>query len=1284
MSSINFSAGVKSAVNANNKGANFMLDLAIKTKTAKTEKAIKAQEEQLVNLNLFIDNMDLKMFPTPSQIILVKINNDKPNVSRNVMNALVELGVEFIGIKKKMHMNNTIKSEGADLKLFGSISTTPFDKTIHGDALKSGDVPVVSLTELSTYFAKFLAKQMEAWLPTDFAKLVNLLFPKTKVDSDTASVVTFAGTGFANSECYIDFTKLEVKMGRQVRKANAQIQIGSDVMDTRFALFVLATMLGNAGNPSSLKDAVNKLTSLWVRSEDYGIKFSTSETAKNDATHIVHNNLCLPLAMTCGRKGDWPWLALHNDSFDVSSLQTIMDREGVVAIDKYGMKWVSLRRGAEAMMLGRLGDMILNPHDASKPAKFFNRPTQAFKFTKADSNDRVQSKLRVALSDGTFSVPGGIMLHTAFTNSRLAMGSGIGILNPSKSISYYVDKTVRGEVNILRLPSQLRQGMMASKEPMQKLVDSLTKVIKATVVGKTFLPGETILALDGGNHVIITNDYDNQPLLATKDFTVEAAGDVVKIQLKVRIEGNDQCVKLRGMGVKLTTLPYEVSGFSSNWDLMLNIETAKGKIGLVHLFVNANGGGVYNPNEGTIVLDKDGQVIDLKEKVNGFTEWVATNTREEYIRLAIAKAEWQIIAQCFPNADDIKVIESHKDYVVVEEKIQVVFGGIPYDVEVSTPRENTGTSGLTLEQLANLSLQNRSLAEILHKESAEYKHVVCNLVGLVAGEPELPEVDTYSSAGRQAFRDAVTTALAGKELGRKDRDILVAVAKAYPGGLALVAKSETGAAPVTLRIHTPVIAKMGAFLGGSASDVAGVTVAVLSFLLDEKIEEETGINTRIYSWIAAASSSLEGWMDKMTKSGGVLKRLGRTKKLLVNGKVKTSYHPMLQPGTDGLPVAILHPECAIVRILGVKNGDIIGGGRTPMPFVTCFKVKLSREVGQVAHVMILPSIWAAGNEGDSDGDGIFTLNLTKRGVTVEAALEMNAHVLGQAGYAVVYGASPSNWPYADFVSYEDKWGKKALTSTKSAIIFQMPAQDYVHNASLVEGHYRMAVGTAYGICSALSFYTANMAYEGATEAELDRAVRATTLAWRVLYEGLGLAGYSPEAKDFFEVLSIAVWSEGYTFNKDGKREFARDSKVEGYKPCAIELAAALVKATGLDMETALDLLDLILSANKVRATIGRLERGGKKLHPALPEEGALFGALRRLGQGRYGVDAVEEAMETEENGVASTFRLVEEMDLAKNLSAPFLRETLTTAVIVHRTLADKMVDDEQNDALGDF
>jgi len=156
-------------------------------------------------------------------------------------------------------------------------------------------------------------------------------------------------------------------------------------------------------------------------------------------------------------------------------------------------------------------------------------------------------------------------------------------------------------------------------------------------------------------------------------------------------------------------------------------------------------------------------------------------------------------------------------------------------------------------------------------------------------------------------------------------------------------------------------------------------------------------------------------------------------------------------------------------------------------------VKFSRTYGRVGYIHMSFSVWAKGNNGDTDGDPcnrVLVGTYRKgqwRGVNYQQAAKLNKHALGMGGYDVVCGPNPRTHDCAEFISFKDVWTKKALNNQlipaaiadwveakgmkvkalEPLVYFMLPAT-LLDSAYKVSRHYRSNVGVAYGWCSAYS------------------------------------------------------------------------------------------------------------------------------------------------------------------------------------------------------------------------
>ncbi len=793
-------------------------------------------------------------------------------------------------------------------------------------------------------------------------EFVGILCSNTKV-KDGNLYIFWAGESVQH---IINFESLTWENGRQERRANANAKIAKTLYPVKVVLAVMAIKAAR----SSAKETNVMLVetpNVWNREENYGDVYG-----ELDLTKVVLDNLSLPLTFAPIEKG-FPFVCVGNARIDANDLAETLEDGVLAAPDKYNMQWLTTGVGAEAMFIGQneAGD-IVSIHDMSKIGKVYNRPPQATKYLRAIIADRQASKLGVQLSDGRIAFGGGKYLRTAITNSRFGHGSGVAVTNPNLEFDYAVDKTVRQTIHALRLPAATRNAIskIAAKQQMT-FAQALTSKLESKldeIMGQTFAPGQVVFSLCEGRYTVVTNStkaewwiVQGYRLLDTN--ANEENADSIELVLNVRMSATDKCVKLRGLGKKLTTLPYKVYGMSENVDIILNNETLKGFVAHIEAYAIAKGGAIYMPATACLHM-VDGTVVDLKQSENAFTAWLQANAKVETISFNMAKSEFDALyaikASVF-DATDMTWEVINESTVCIKETVEVVYCDLPYDIEVSTPRESISSSKMTLEQVAALRMQDAALGDAigseLSKQSAKVKALISQFKVPVG---TIPTIDVDTLSGRQKVRSIIGDLKKGYD--KNDSAVMAKLEKAYAKGVVLQVTLQ--ARKESLFIVPSALMAFGGMIGGTASGWMLQLYTLLAEITDEAGDTLPNRDTKVRAWLTKVNSRLNAWVKTMCKSEKIMKKITRAGEV-INGKVKTSYHPALH-SNDGIPVVMLHPNCPMVSMLGVKDGDLVGIQRTPMPFVTVCRAKLHWH-GQIAHATITPLVWHSANEGDSDG-----------------------------------------------------------------------------------------------------------------------------------------------------------------------------------------------------------------------------------------------------------------------------------------------------------------------------
>jgi hypothetical protein len=308
------------------------------------------------------------------------------------------------------------------------------------------------------------------------------------------------------------------------------------------------------------------------------------------------------------------------------------------------------------------------------------------------------------------------------------------------------------------------------------------------------------------------------------------------------------------------------------------------------------------------------------------------------------------------------------------------------------------------------------------------------------------------------------------------------------------------------------------------------------------------------------------------------------------------------------------------------------------------------------------------------------MNLSNYGVGYRRAGLMNKSLMGLAGYDYFYG---NDLPYLKFMSHEDKWStKKSLKiwhdkeGKGKGIVSTFSVDEYATAAENVCSHYKFNVGTSYAMCSQLTFSTANELYRSGESDLMETKLRATVVAWRGLYEGLGLSGYSREAQEVFDILRFTAYNHSdCKINRKTDGSFTYITKKEDIA----EQVDSIKELRGHFPTVGADVLTMLVRSRAICITYRKIEKAGtnavsKSLTDLIPAA-IVAGALRRLGQGNDPVEVMsaeeEMAMVEGEDSPASLMELFHSMKIGAKLPYVLLGDIAGTGSALHTKLRDE-------------
>jgi hypothetical protein len=278
------------------------------------------------------------------------------------------------------------------------IETTPWDKEA---LLKLGNDPAevqaledkkLYANQLGSWYLHWVAKQMEEKLsPGEMVELVSLLRKKTEIVSIIGddNQIKDLGIKVRRDMVEYDFWFMSNRVVSNLSSSEREFLESCSVFyqgcKTLPIIVALLSHLGGLG-AGHAKYLAN-LSNIWDRNDgSYGLK-----PEDDHATGVAKRNLFLPLggyAQTVGGNTNkvWPHLVIENARFDFELIANLYQSEGMACPDKYNMKSAFGPTGVQSLLMWQgvnaEGDHVMYTlHDASKPSKWANRPTQARMFS---------------------------------------------------------------------------------------------------------------------------------------------------------------------------------------------------------------------------------------------------------------------------------------------------------------------------------------------------------------------------------------------------------------------------------------------------------------------------------------------------------------------------------------------------------------------------------------------------------------------------------------------------------------------------------------------------------------------------------------------------------------------------------------------------------------------------------------------------------------------------------------------------------------------------------------
>lgn len=667
----------------------------------------------------------------------------------------------------------------------------------------------------------------------------------------------------------------------------------------------------------------------------------------------------------------------------------------------------------------------------------------------------------------------------------------------------------------------------------------------------------------------------------------------------------------------------DFEGCDENFVVLHSMSGLKGKPLDLVAFSHSVGGAEINTREGVIVPTSGkwaGKAFDITKADSIVDKWRNAKAKEVVVHFDYAKSEWEFIKAVdmaegvynTPSYDVLNITELDENTVRISARIEILVAEMPLNVEVSLPEESSGKTQLTPEMLSVLTLQNRIVGEGINKLGAAKRNSLTKLLKMFKGSAPngTPSCDIQSEEFLTSIQGLVKD-------GMNDRDILTAYEKQFPTG----AVFNTGGhkSQYTLYLDFNAIHGIATYIGGSGEGV-GHSIAEFLRTLPLNLKMIASEST-IHGNFSLLCSSVQAWFKIQLESKNLKKKLVSSLKGTAFGsKVRTIALPELShQGTapNCIPKLGVNPNDDILKELAINpltgeiparfldadgnfdayklNGEYVTCFRTPMPMQGACEIVITPKVG-VGHLALLMHIWAFFNEGDSDGDGIAIIpafhHLDNAGVLDATErrnmmLTMNNHAMGMGGYLVAYGkADVLSLPCAEFCSFKDAWTKKKIIVEAGSEAMKVQIKkgilpyarnkmvyEWIDTVGQVSNHYFNGVSTSYNISVVainnsidLQYKLWNLSEDAKPEErdllskQLTLALRTCAIAWRLIYEGLGLAGYSEGASKWFKLFNLASSGTHYIEGPFGPKPMTQGTKPED----GLSITKALAEGAGFD------------------------------------------------------------------------------------------------------------------------
>ncbi len=942
------------------------------------------------------------------------------------------------------------------------------------------------------------------------------------------------------------------------------------------------------------------------------------------------------------------------------------------------LEWVSVGDGATAGLIeiDDEGNILLGT-DAGKKTKRLNRQKLGYTYTVnvvdcAGQSLIVASGLRVRLRDGSYTRAYGVPIKVWMTNYTLTPGSGVGYVRRGCAWMVSMEKTYSVQINAINLGEIMAELDEETGKPVSRDKAMISAVKNGEWINRELLEfGDPIFKYNGHTFKVFTGKGMTAKVIGEPTYSISARAESVEIKLKLQVMYACSAHKFKSDGIKSTGLEVDYLAFDMDGntlelpELLLTGEEIKGMgLALLRMWADSDPLGV----------DFDLRTGLTEDQKHRFEEWRKKHTKKVAIEVEVDDEHYQMLKEMCERAKaDSKYRKAMKMdpdayEFLADNKIRqtstVVEGTVAMAIEASTVRENMTSQPMIGEQIMILETICPDVVQHLWGKSRPQHLAVYKMLDMALSKV----TDDMST------QEAVPVLT--HPLNLKGRDLLDYYKKLHPNGLALFVDGDT-----YVVIHFDALLALGAIQPSGAA--SGVALSVIT-LLDHLHHTNAGVsaeNSMTGRLVDMARTAAENWAD----ANGVLARVAKTSNALDGRKVKLTIGREIGYGEVGL-----NPNDPVVKSLLNKKGFVVEGdlaivSRSPMGSVFAGRVKLTDKC-PIGTILVKASLWAYGNEGDGDGDPASELFLGANGQfkdQIEKILEtIESSPFGPQGYFMAHGEDWLSTTYAEFYGGNADPSKDPATALHQ--VYKVKRSDFIKTAVQTGRHYEVFLGKTFAMTSYLTYLLGKKNECG--DVIDDAHIRACVIAWRALYEGLGLAGCTDKAVEFHQALGTLGNTDRIKIGAADAAALASSYDVvtvgEGedlsYYLVGIE-AMKYSAQIALEMELTLDEAFYLRAANLTTHLYSLLENNldgendpldvvAKKPHLAEYLELALaYGTLRRGSKGL----AVGRSFQKEENN--GLFRYVTR-ETEEAFGNGIIREILGSIIDVQHKVCELRTD----------